>query len=138
MFLFSGVMQRGNSVEIYRMKKIAFLLLFIIAFAGVQAQKIEQYCEMTAQPKLFSRKVTIDIDNGEERKWISFKDTRIKDELGKVKSFNSVIDAMNFLGRSGWQLVNAFMVIEGSQLVYHYVFKKEFDKSELAEEQAKN
>jgi hypothetical protein len=120
------------------MKKLAILMLCLVIFAGVQAQKIEQYCEMTAQPKLFSRKVTIDIDNGEERKWISFKDTRLKDEVGKVKSFNSVIDAMNFLGRSGWQLVNAFLVTEGSQLVYHYVFKKEFDKSELTDEQAKN
>ena len=120
------------------MKKMFALIAVLLIFAGVQAQKIEQYCEMTAQPKLFSRKVTIDIDNGEERKWIAFKDTRIKDELGKVKSFNSVIDAMNFLGRSGWQLVNAFLVTEGSQLVYHYIFKKEFDKSELTDEQVKN
>jgi hypothetical protein len=120
------------------MKKLFVLIVCLVSFAGASAQKIEQYCEMTAQPKLFSRKVTIDIDNGEERKWISFKDTRIKDELGKVKSFNSVIDAMNFLGRSGWQLVNAFLVTEGSQLVYHYVFKKEFDKGEVTDEQVKN
>lgn len=120
------------------MKKVFFFLFLLAAAAGVQAQKLEQYCEMTAQAKLFSRKVTIDIDNGEERKWISFKDTRVKDELGKVKSFNSLVDAMNFLGRAGWKLVNAFLVTESSQNIYHYVFKREFDKSELTEDSAKN
>lgn len=120
------------------MKKMVMLLLCAAAMAGVKAQKVEQYCEMTAQAKIFSRKVTIDIDNGEERKWFSFKDTRVKDDLGKVKAFNSVVDAMNFLGRAGWKLVNAFLVTENSTSVYHYVFRREFDKSELVEDQAKN
>jgi hypothetical protein len=92
---------------------------------------------MTAMNKLFSRKVTIDIDYGEERKLFSFKDTRVKDDLGKVKSFNSVVDALNFMGRSGWKLVTTFLVTEGSNLVYHYILRREFDKSELVDEQAK-
>ena len=120
------------------MKKLFSLVLLLVVFAGAKAQKIEQYCEMTAQPKLFSRKVTIDVDNGEERKWISFKDTRVKDELGKAKSFNSVVDALNFLGRSGWKLVNAFLVTESATNVYHYILKREFDKSELNDAEAKN
>jgi hypothetical protein len=120
------------------MKPVFVFLIFLLTAGTTKAQKMEQYCEMTAQAKLFSRKVTIDVDNGEERKWISFKDTRVKDELGKVKSFNSVVDALNFLGRSGWKLVNAFLVTESSNNVYHYVLKREFDKSELNDEQAKN
>jgi len=120
--------------------KPAFLFFFCLLMAAfASAQKMEQYCEMTAQNKLFSRKVTIDVDQGEERKWISFKDTRVKDELGKVKSFNSVVDALNFLGRTGWKLVNAFLVTENSVNVYHYLLKREFDKSELSnEDQVKN
>ena len=120
------------------MKKLFGVAILLLAVVAVRAQKIEQYCEMTAQAKLFSRKVTIDIDNGEERKWISFKDTRVKDDMGKAKSFYSVVDALNFLGRSGWKLVNAFLVTESSQSIYHYVLKREFDKSELTDEQAKN
>jgi hypothetical protein len=88
------------------MKSFSFFLLFLLSAAFVRAQKMEQYCEMTAMNKLFSRKVTIDIDYGEERKLFSFKDTRVKDDLGKVKSFNSVVDALNFMGRSGWKLDN--------------------------------
>lgn len=120
------------------MKILFALFVCLLGTVAAHAQKVEQYCEMTAQAKLFSRKVTVDIDYGEARKWISFKDTRMKDEEGKVKSFNSVVDALNFMGRSGWKLVNAFLVTESSNNVYHYVLKREFDKSELGDEQAKN
>lgn len=119
------------------MKKLLILSAFSIAFLFTHAQKVEQYCEMTAMQKLLSKKVTIDIDNGEERKFFSFKDTRVKDEIGKVKSFNSVVDALNYMGRLGWKLVNAFPVLENGQNIYHYVFCREFDKSELAEADAK-
>jgi hypothetical protein len=120
------------------MKPLSLLLFFLFAAVISQAQKVEQYCEMTAQQKLFSRKVTIDVDYGEERKLFSFRDTRVRDDLGRVKAFNSVVDALNFMGRSGWKLVNAFLVTENSNLVYHYVLRREFDKTELADEQAKN
>lgn len=116
------------------MKKLFLLALFIACAGMAKAQKVEQYCEMVAMQKLLSRKVTIDIDYGEERKLFSFKDTRVKDDLGKVKSFNSVVDALNYLGRIGWQLVNAFPVAESSGVVYHYIFKRQFDQSELTEE----
>lgn len=120
------------------MKPLFLALLCLAGATAVKAQKVEQYCEMTAQAKLFSRKVTVDVDYGEARKWISFKDTRMKDEEGKVKSFNSVVDALNFMGRGGWKLVNAFLVTESGNNVYHYVLKREFEKSEVGDEQAKN
>ncbi|RYZ49033.1 MAG: hypothetical protein EOO14_21255 [Chitinophagaceae bacterium] len=120
------------------MKPVFFIAACLLTALLTNAQKLEQYCEMTAQNKLFSRKVTIDVDYGEERKWVSFKDNRLKDEMGKVKSFNSTVDALNFMGRAGWKLVNAFLVTESSTSVYHYVLKREFDKSELAEDQVKN
>ena len=122
------------------MRKITFLFLLMAGAMVAKAQKIEQYCEMVAMQKLLSRKVTIDIDYGEERKLFSFKDTRVRDDLGKVKSFNSVVDAMNYLGRIGWQLVNAFPVADNTSstgMVYHYVFKRAFDPSELTEESSK-
>src|SRR5919199_1217588 len=114
-------------------KKLLITTALLTCILLARAQKVEQYCEMTAVQKILSRKVTIDIDNGEERKLFSFKDTRVKDELGKVKSFNSIVDALNYMGRLGWKLVNAFPVLENNQYVYHYVFRREFDKSELSE-----
>jgi hypothetical protein len=113
--------------------KVILILCFLIASVRGFSQdtsKVEQYCEVVATGKLFSNKVTIDVDYGEERTF--WKDHRLKDEDGRFKKFNSVIDATNYLGKRGWKLVNAFPVNEGSgSKVYHYVFKKVFSKSEV-------
>ncbi|MEP7233632.1 MAG: hypothetical protein ABI691_25450 [Ginsengibacter sp.] len=118
------------------MKKIYFFFLLIPAFGYAQTTdttKVEQYCELVAQYRLLSRKVNIDVDYGDERKF--FKDYRLKDETGKLKKFNSVVDALNYMGQQGWKLVNAFLVSEGSGTTisnaYHYVFRKEFLKEDV-------
>ncbi len=120
------------------MKKIfAFsVILFssIECFSQVDTAKIEQYSAVVATPRLLSNRVTIDIDFGEGRS--IWKDNRLKTEEGKVKKFNSVIDALNYMGNNGWQLVNAFPISTGTNtFVYHYVFRKWFLKSETGEPQ---
>jgi hypothetical protein len=112
------------------MKKLflAMLLFISITSAAQDTTKVEQYCKLLATGRLLSNKVTIDIDFGEERKLFG-GDTRLKDEeTGKLKKFNSVTDALNYLGSQGWMLVNAFPITEGSSNVYHFYFKKLFRK----------
>ena len=113
------------------MKKL-FVILFIAAAFNASAQedqKVEQYCEVVATPKMLSNKVTIDVDYGEERSF--WKDNRLRDESGRLKKFNTTIDALNYLGKQGWKLVNAFPVYTSSNTqIYHYVLRKEFLKSE--------
>ncbi len=93
---------------------------------------MEQYAEVVATPRLLSSKVTIDIDYGEERS--IWKDNRLKNGEGKLKKFNTVIDALNYMGKEGWKLVNAFPITIGTNSqVYHYVFKKPFTKGEVAQ-----
>lgn len=114
------------------MKKLFTLISLVISLTcfSQDSTKVEQYCEVTATGRLLSNKVTIDVDYGEERRF--WKDHRLKDEDGKFKKFNSVIDAINYLGKNNWKLVNAFPVSSGSgPMVYHYVFKKEFSKAEV-------
>lgn len=124
------------------MKTCVLLALFlfpVFSYAQSDTSKVEQYCELVAQGRLFSNKITIDIDFGEGRSFFQFKDTRVKDELtGKVRKFKSTVDALNFMGGTGWVLVNAFPVTEtaglgGGQNVYHFIFKKRFDRSDLVE-----
>lgn len=118
---------------------VACLCSPFLSLAQTDTSKVEQYCELIAQGRLFSNKITIDIDFGEGRSFFRFKDTRIKDEItGKVKKFKSTVDALNYLGGMGWVLLNAFPVTEnnglsGAQNVYHFVFKKQFAKTELVE-----
>ena len=120
------------------MKRITIFCIVLCcslqSFSQRDTVKIEQYCAVIATPRLLSTKVTIDIDYGESRS--AWKDNRLKTEEGKVKKFNTVIDALNYMGSNGWQLVNAFPVSTGSNtFVYNYVFRKIFLKSESAETQ---
>ncbi|NOT51916.1 MAG: hypothetical protein HOP10_11650 [Chitinophagaceae bacterium] len=114
------------------MKKI-ILIIFLLATINSFAQdtsKVEQYCRLVAFNKLLSAKVNIDVDFGQERKF--FSDNRVRDEeTGKLKKFNTVTDALNYMGSQGWTLVNAFPVLEGSIYSYHYYFKKMFSKEDV-------
>ncbi|MBC7948551.1 MAG: hypothetical protein H7Y42_11760 [Chitinophagaceae bacterium] len=114
------------------MKKIFIILLVLYISPAINAQtdttKIEQYCQIIATPRLLSNRVTIDIDFGEERS--IWRDNRLKTYDGKLKKFNSVIDALNFMGRDGWAFINAYPVSVGSGVVYHFAFKKTFFKTD--------
>jgi len=119
------------------MKK-SILFLFLVFNAGMllaqpDTARIEQYCTVIANPRLLSSRVTIEIDYGEQRS--IWKDNRLKNEDGRAIKFNTVVDALNFMGRNGWQLVNAFPFSSGNNtFTYHYVFRKQFLKSEAAEQ----
>lgn len=124
------------------MKKIFFVLLLGFVCTAMFAQEnvdlsnqeetsfqlVEQkkfiYCELLGRGKLLSSKVTVDIDFGQP---VSFwaPDRRYKDENGKAVSFNSMVDAMNFMGTLGWEFVQAYVVTESNQNVYHWLLKME-------------
>ena len=112
---------------------IISIILFTshVSFSQNDTTKIEQYCEVVATPRLLSNKVTIDVNYGEEKS--VWKDTRLKNDEGKLKKFNTVIDALNYMGKEGWIFVNAFPVINGTTQIYHYAFKKLFLKSEVGD-----
>jgi len=82
------------------------------------------YCELVGFPKLLSNKVTISVDYGEETEF--FQDKRIRDEqTGKIKTFNSMIDALNFMGKDGWEFVQAYIgALYGHQTECHWILKK--------------
>jgi len=82
------------------------------------------YCEIVGNQKLLSTKVTVAVDYGEETTY--WKDTRLRDEqTGKVQSFNSMVDALNFMGNDGWEFVQAYTITVGNSNVYHWLLKKE-------------
>ena len=108
---------------------VSFLIVTFTSYAQTDTSKIEQYCQVIATPRLLSNKVTIDIDFGEEKS--VWRDTRLKTYDGRIKKFNTIIDALNFMGKEGWIFVNAFPINIGTTQVYHYGFKKIFLKSEV-------
>ena len=113
------------------MKKLVFIVLPFISFVALahDTTTIEQYCRMVISERSFSTKVKIELDLGAERKLFS-GDTRLRDELtGKLKKFSSVVDALNYMGAQGWELVNAFPM--GDSRIYHYYFRRRFRSSGL-------
>jgi len=106
-----------------------FVLSTLISNAQSDTSKVEQYCQVIATPRLLSNKVTIDIDFGEEKSF--WRDTRLKTDGGKLRKFNTVIDAINYMGTEGWIFINAYPVRMGQTEIYHFAFKKLFLKSEL-------
>jgi hypothetical protein len=105
------------------------LLISIVSNAQTDTSKVEQYCQLIVTQRLLSNKVTIDLDFGEEKSF--WKDTRLKTSDGKIKKFNTVIDAMNYMGTAGWIFINAYPVRMAESEIYHFAFKKLFVKSEL-------
>lgn len=85
-------------------------------------ESLYTYCQIVGTQKFLSLKCTIAIDYGQERKF--GEDNRVRDENGNVQSFNSMIDALNYMGDQGWDFVQAYVISMGNQNVYHYLLKK--------------
>jgi hypothetical protein len=112
------------------------LLLFIPLFLFLiksQAQSVNdvpikdidvEYMQIVGTSKLFSTKVTIQIDFGQETKFFSTTTNVVKDESGKRVSFNSMMDALNFMSKHGYDFVTAYAITIQNQNVYHFLLKK--------------
>lgn len=120
------------------MKKLIFIFVIGIFSLNLMAQKTPSfvYCEIVGYQKLLSNKVTIRIDFGEHMK--AFANNRLTDPTtGKPRVFNSMVDALNFMGKEGWEFVQAYNVPVGDVNYFHYMMKKPFadldeaDKSEI-------
>ena len=86
------------------------------------------YCEIVATPKIFSNKATVELDFGQYSGFWS-SDRQLVDEQGNTISFNSALDAANYMARRGWDLEEVFIVQEMSKgdsgtPRYHWIMSK--------------
>lgn len=108
------------------MKRIVIAIaLAMISFITANAQG-KVYCELLGTQGLLSKKVTVQVDFGQQTKF--FSDNRLVDEKGNVIVFNSMVDAMNYMGTMGWEFEQAYVVTLGSGAtasnVYHWLLSK--------------
>ncbi|MBR5434757.1 MAG: hypothetical protein IK117_10030 [Bacteroidales bacterium] len=114
------------------MKKFLSILFLCGVLAGsVYANNPDPtyvYCDMVGYEKLLSLtgKVKVSIDYGEAK--TLFTDQRIKDESGKVQSFNSMIDAMNYMAQQGWEIDQCYVVKGDGEMKTHWILKKKVNK----------
>lgn len=109
------------------MKKLFmfFALCFsLITFAQETPKFV--YAEIVGETKFLTNKVTISIDYGQATSF--FESNKVKTEDGKNRTFNSMVDAMNYMGALGWEFQQAYVVTMGQQNVYHWLMRKPFSE----------
>lgn len=121
------------------MKKLFLLVLIASTTISTNAQTVNdvpikdidvEYVQIVGTSKFLSTKLTIQIDFGQRTKFFSSgKETIVKDEDGKVMDFNSMIDALNFMSKNGFEFVNAYAISVSNQNVYHYLLRNRKIKS---------
>jgi hypothetical protein len=128
-----------NHLNNYQMKQV--ILVFAVLFSlqsfaqvsvnGVNINELEhvKYVELVAVGRLLSNKVTISVDYGQAR--TVFRRQTIRNKDGKSISFNSIIDALNFMENNGWTYVNNYAITAEGNNESHYLLKrKEKTKAE--------
>ncbi len=99
------------------------LLLFIfvalpcIVFSQSQ-DSIFQYCQVKIIEKK-GLKINIEVDYGQVQK-VSDKSSFVKDEQGNVRTFNSVANALNYMGSLGWRVIQTYMTGSDPSLSDYY------------------
>jgi hypothetical protein len=114
--------------------KPLFLLTFLTLSNTLFSQDtttVEQYGEVIFKSSYGDATGDIIIDYGKERfQWYGYKN-----EKGRYIR-PSIINALNFMGKQGWKLINTFDIPSPPSHLYnsqeiHFIFKKEMLRSAL-------
>jgi len=115
------------------MKRL-FILGLLLCSAWMHAQTVNgveiseldaDYIQIVGTSKLLSTKINVRLVFGQETKFFSSKkETDVLDENGKRVIFNSMIDALNFMSKHGYEYEDAYVLTVGNQNVYHYIMQK--------------
>lgn len=108
-----------------RIAVFAFALTLVVCnqLAAQDPKAKFEYCELTGTYKAFSSKQIITVDFGQDRSaWINPK---VKDEQAtKIKGFESMVDAMNYMATDGWELVQAYTYNGARGTTFVWLLKK--------------
>lgn len=117
------------------MKKL-FILFAIVAMINTQNVSAQQenttgkyrvYCELLGRSNLSQTKYKVSVDFGQRLTWRGVMANELVDENGEKIVFNSMIDAMNYMGALGWNFVQAYAITMANSNVYHYIMYKDID-----------
>lgn len=117
-------------------KKI--ILIFLISLSSLSLFSQEQpetkqiFCELVGSTTL-TGKVVVIIDMGQKSGLWGLNASYIVDEKGKPKKFNSMVDAMNYMGEHGWEFKQAYVVSNGASNTYHWLLTQAVAKGEDGE-----
>ena len=117
------------------MKRLLLSAFALLIVFNLSAQN-KVFCEIIEQHQL-NKKVKIIIDFGQERKK-SVNQQTLVDESGNTIQFNSKIDALNYMTTLGWEFVQAYTVMTGSngdvKSEIHWILSKKVAENQNAYE----
>jgi len=100
------------------------------------AQNKRYYCEIKGVEKDFSSGLKIVFDFGNNpvySAWGGLKSKqKLVDENGEEIPFNSMVDAGNYMSDKGWNFLQAYTSVYGSQAIVHWIFYKDAESPEKA------
>lgn len=104
------------------MKKCILMLVMLFLCVTINSKEPHKvYCELLGTQKFLSQKCTVEIDMGQN----PYENSKLVDEKGKKITFNSMVDAMNYMGKLGWNFEQAYAVTVNNQMVYHWLLSKD-------------
>ena len=103
----------------------------LVSVCAMGQEKHRVFCELLGHGKIFSTKVKVTVDFGQETNiWRQYMDHYLVDENGDKIQFNSMVDAMNYMGGLGWEFEQAYVITIEGQNVYHWLLSKEVSADE--------
>lgn len=93
---------------------IQFCFLFVITpcFSQVQDSIVWRYAAIDYSVGGFNSKSTVVVDYGESVQGFVHKSDVLKDENGNTIKFKTSVDALNWMGERGWELVSVSKDVE--------------------------
>ena len=108
-------------------KKIDRIALEQVKGVIYEHQKIEIFCDLMSSKKFLGTEEILTINYGDrDSLWL---DKSMYNKISKqIKKYNSIIDALNYMGSEGWETLRSYSTSHNSYTVEHYVLKKEVIK----------
>jgi len=117
-----------NMKKIYLLSVILFSFINL-CFSQVTVENVNineldiKYCQLSGYNKsFFGQNIIVTVDYGQ--KFDFGKKQQIKGPDNKPIEFNSMIDALNFMEKNGWEYVNNYAVSSSGGSIYHYLLKR--------------
>ena len=120
------------------MKKV-ILILAIASAAAIQTIKAqtvndvklsdlkEEYIEVTEYRRLIGDETFIALDYGQKKDENRFREVVVRDEKGKYKEYNSVIDFVNKMKPNGYELFQVYTINSAERTFPKYILKRRKD-----------
>lgn len=93
-------------------KQLILLIALCLCSANLMAQN-RVYCEIVERFSFAKKNIKVTVDFGQKREKGKASQTLV-DDKGEMIIFNSKIDALNHMDSLGWNFLQAYTVVRGS------------------------